>query len=315
MERITFLIPVFRNAGSLHPTYDGITALFEDELKGYDFEFVFVNDGSDDESLKELLELRERDKRVRVFSLSRNFGQRYAVLCGFARSKGDAVVKLSADMQEPFDKIPQMVKAYAEGNDVVICYRTGRNDGFFSDLASNFFYRIMKISNPRMPKGGFDFWLLSKRAYGVLNSINARNRMLQGDVLWMGFNTKYIPYKRLERKIGESQQSLSKKFKFFIDGLIYTSYLPIRFMGFTGAIFAVLGILYAIFVALNRIFNPDPNPWGWASIMVMIAVVGGLIMLMLGIIGEYLWRIHDQTRNRPDYIVEHSWDDEQDENE
>lgn len=315
MQLISFVIPVFRNKGSLQATYDQITALFKGALSSYDYEFVFVDDGSDDGSLEKLLELREKDKKVKVFKLSRNWGQRNAVQCGLKNCNGEAVVKMSADLQEPIAVIPKFVEEWSKGNDLVIGYRKERADSFVADNTSRFFYFLMRIGNPGMPKGGFDFYVLSKRAVGQLNNINARNRFLQGDILWMGYNVKYMPYKRLPRKVGKSQQHLGKKVKIFIDGLIYTSYLPIRAMSLFGAMTAIAGLIYMVFIIIRRSLNENPENMGWASLMVLNLLLGGLIMLMLGIIGEYLWRIHDETRNRPDYIVDKKFDeDPEDEN-
>lgn len=310
MQLVSFVIPVYRNRDSLDPTYDQITALFKNELSDLDYEFVFVDDGSDDGSLEKLLELREKDKKVRVIRFSRNWGQRSGTQCGLKNSKGDVIVKMSADLQEPINDIPKFVRAWQEGNDIIICYRKERADSFFADNTSRFFYFLMRIGNPEMPKGGFDFFIMSRRGVDQLNSIDARNRFLQGDILWMGFNVKYMPYKRLPRKIGKSQQHIWKKIKIFIDGLIYTSYLPIRIMSLFGAITAICGLIFMVYLVIKRILNENPEHMGWASLMVLNLLIGGIIMLMLGIIGEYLWRIHDQTRNRPDYIIDKKYDNE-----
>ncbi|MEX0813218.1 MAG: glycosyltransferase family 2 protein [Chitinophagales bacterium] len=310
MQLISFVIPVFRNKDSLEPTYEQITTLFKNELSDFNYEIVFVDDGSDDGSIDKLLELRERDKQVRVFKLSRNWGQISAVQCGLIKSKGDVAIKMSADLQEPIYDIPKFIREWEKGNDIIICYRKERADSFIADNTSKFFYFLMRIGNPRMPKGGFDFYILSRRAVNQMNSINARNRFLQGDVLWMGYNVKYMPYKRLPRKIGKSQHHLWRKVKVFIDGLIYTSYLPIRLMSLFGALTAVGGLVYMIFIIINRYLKDNPESMGWASLMVLNLMIGGMIMLMLGIIGEYVWRIHDQTRNRPDFIIDKKYDND-----
>ena len=160
----------------------------------------------------------------------------------------------------------------------------------------------MKYVNSKMPKGGFDFMLIDKKALYSLNQIDERNRFFQGDVLWLGFNTVFIPYTRLKRRVGKSQWTLSKKMKYFIDGLLNTSYAPIRIMSFLGIIFSFFGFIYAVVIAYNRIINNTPFN-GWAPIMIIILIIGGLIMLMLGIIGEYVWRTYDETRKRPLYII------------
>jgi dolichol-phosphate mannosyltransferase len=195
-----------------------------------------------------------------------------------------------------------MISKWKSGNEIVICHRTNREDGFIANKASNFFYKLMKYVNPKMPKGGFDFVLIDKKAVAVLNQIDERNRFFQGDILWLGLNVAFIPYTRLKRTIGKSQWTLSKKLKYFIDGLLNTSYIPIRLMSFIGMIISFLGFIYATVIAYSRLINNTPFN-GWAPIMILILIIGGLIMLMLGIIGEYVWRTYDEARKRPLYII------------
>jgi dolichol-phosphate mannosyltransferase len=160
----------------------------------------------------------------------------------------------------------------------------------------------MKIANPKMPEGGFDYVLLDRKPLDVFAEIDERNRFFQGDILWMGFNIKFIPYKRQKRTIGKSQWNFSKKLKYFIDGSLNTSYLPIRFMSIIGITTAILGFIYALIVAYARLINKVPFK-GYAPIVILLLIIGGLIMIMLGIIGEYLWRVYDESRKRPVYIV------------
>jgi dolichol-phosphate mannosyltransferase len=160
----------------------------------------------------------------------------------------------------------------------------------------------MRYVNPNMPKGGFDFMLLDQKAVAVLNQLDERNRFFQGDVLWLGFSTAFVPYKRNKRTIGKSQWTLTKKLKYFIDGLLNTSYVPIRLMSLLGILFSLIGFGYALVIAYNRLMHNTPFN-GWAPIMILILIIGGLIMLMLGIIGEYVWRTYDETRKRPLYII------------
>lgn len=298
--KISFVIPVFRNEGSILPTYDVLRALLT--KLSTDYEFVFVNDGSDDGSLGQLLSLHEADEKVKVLSFSRNFGQVAAVIAGLKEVTGDAVVVMSADLQEPVSLIEDMVAKWQAGNDIVICHRIDREDGFIANNASRMFYKLMKYANPTMPKGGFDFVLIGRKPLEALNQLDERNRFFQGDILWLGFSTVFIPYSRLKRTIGKSQWTLSKKLKYFIDGLLNTSYIPIRLMSLLGMCFSVFGFLYALVIVYNRIINNTPFV-GWAPIMITILIVGGLIMLMLGIIGEYVWRTYDETRKRPLYII------------
>ncbi|MEY2629369.1 MAG: hypothetical protein RLZZ469_264 [Bacteroidota bacterium] len=298
--KLSFVIPVFRNEGSITPTYEKITGLMH--KLALDYEFVFVNDGSDDNSMQELTVLHEQDSKVKVLSFSRNFGQVPAIIAGMKEVTGAAAVSMSADLQEPIELIENMISKWQTGNEIVIGHRVDREDSFIANKASAVFYSLMKYVNPKMPKGGFDFLLIDQKAIAVFNQIDERNRFFQGDILWLGFSVAFIPYSRLKRTIGKSQWTLSKKLKYFIDGLLNTSYIPIRLMSLLGIIISFFGFLYAIVIAYNRFINNTPFE-GWAPIMILILIIGGLIMLMLGIIGEYVWRTYDETRKRPLYII------------
>lgn len=298
--KLSFVIPVFRNEGSIFLTYEKTANLLS--KLSLEAEFIFVNDGSDDNSLEELISLHHKDVKVKVISFSRNFGQVPAIIAGLKEVTGDAVVVMSADLQEPIELIEGMISKWKSGNEIVIGHRIDREDGFIANKASNIFYKLMKYVNPKMPEGGFDFILIDRKALNILNQIDERNRFFQGDILWLGFNTAFIPYTRLKRTIGKSQWTLSKKLKYFLDGLLNTSYIPIRLMSLLGICFSCFGFLYAIIIAYNRWVNETPFD-GWAPIMILILIIGGLTMLMLGIIGEYVWRTYDETRKRPIYII------------
>ncbi len=303
--KLSFVIPVFRNGGSIIPTYEKVSALTAS--LGLDDEFIFVNDGSDDHSMDDLMRLHGAYGNVKVISFSRNFGQVPAMIAGLKEVTGDGVILMSADLQEPIDLIAGMIEKWQSGNEIVICHRIDREDSFVANTASAVFYKMMKYANPKMPKGGFDFMLVGKNALAALNQIEERNRFIQGDILWLGFSTAFIPYKRLKRTIGKSQWTLAKKLKYFIDGLINSSYIPIRLMSLLGIVISFLGFLYALLIIYNRLMNNTPFN-GWAPIMIAILIIGGLIMLMLGIIGEYVWRTYDETRKRPVYIIKDKFD-------
>jgi dolichol-phosphate mannosyltransferase len=301
--KISFVIPVFRNEGALLLTYQKLKKLFEQQLQNkYLYEIIFVNDGSDDNSINELLEIKNLDRQVKIISFSRNFGQVPAIIAGFKESTGDCVVNMSADLQDPPELIIQMLQAWEQKNEIVICYRNDREDNFIANNTSKLFYGLMKYVNPKMPVGGFDFLLLDRKPVNEFNKIDERNRFFQGDILWLGYTIKFIPYKRQKRVIGKSQWSLSKKLKYFIDGLLNTSYIPIRLMSFLGIITAFVGFLYSLIIIYARIVHKTPFT-GWAPIMIITLIIGGVIMIMLGIIGEYIWRIYDEARNRPIYII------------
>ena len=302
MKLISFVIPVYRNQGSLRPTFDQIAELFKSKLPSFDFEIIFVDDGSDDSSPKELLELHNSDSRVKVLTFSRNFGQLAAITAGLNNIAGDCAVVMSADLQDPVALISEMVDSWAVGNEVVIGYRVDREDDLVAKLTSRLFYSLMRTIYPRMPRGGFDFCLLDKSCVAEMNKILDKNRFFQGDVMTLGFSVKFLPYKRLKRTIGESQWTVAKKIKYFIDCLVTSSYVPIRLMSILGFVTALVGFLYGLLIVYAKFHHNTPFT-GWAPIMILILVIGGLLMSMLGIIGEYIWRIYDEVKKRPNYIV------------
>lgn len=299
---VTFVIPVYRNRGTIRTTYERVVAMLRESFPGLGYQFVLVDDGSDDGSLDEILEVRRGDPAVEAVALSRNFGQVAATVAGLRHARGDAAVVLSADLQDPVALIADMIREWRAGTQVVVCYRVAREDSPAAVLASKVFYGLVRLSNPAMPSGGFDFVLLDRRPYRVLAALRDRNRFFQGDVLWLGFPTKLIPYERARRTVGRSQWTLSKKLKYFIDGLLNTSYLPIRFMSLIGILTSLSGFLYALVVVYVRLTNRQPYI-GYAPVMIVLLCTSGVVMTMLGVIGEYLWRIYDETRARPIYLV------------
>lgn len=303
---ISIIIPVYRNAGTLHKTYIGLTSTLKEVFRMYDYEIIFINDGSDDDSLNELLKIKRIDKRVKVIDFVRNFGQQSAILAGFQYAKGDAVIHISADLQDPPNLIISMVKGWEKGYKVVACERIDREDDFISKITSKIFYRLIKVAVPKMPTGGFDYFLVDKEIYEEILDFDERNSFIQGDLLWLGYEPYFIKYKRLKRTTGESQWNFGKKIKYFIDGLINTSYLPIRVMSFIGIATSLIGFVYAVAILFLKMFNNIPLQ-GYAPIMIVLLIASGLIMMMLGIIGEYLWRIYDQVRKRPQYVVKRKY--------
>jgi dolichol-phosphate mannosyltransferase len=296
------VIPVYRNARAVTLTYEKLVRLVHSELKGWRYSIVFVDDGSDDGSREELQAIRARDDQVTVISFTRNFGQMAAMLAGFKHAQGDVVVHLSADLQDPVDLVPRMVDAWANGGEAVIAYRANREDGWVARLWSRLFYGIVRLSYPQMPAGGFDCILLDRVVMDAFNRIDVRNRFFQGDVLWFGYRATFIPYTRQRRTIGRSQYTFFKRLKNALDAILDSSYLPIRFISAAGVVFALLGFLYALDIAYARWMRQIPVT-GWAPIMILLLIIGGLIMLMLGIIGEYIWRIYDEVRGKPNYVI------------
>lgn len=302
----SIVIPVYYNEGSLTPTVLLLKSEVFDQHLDLQPEVIFVDDGSGDSSLAELLQLQKQyPDLVKVIKLTRNFGQVNAVLAGLSFSQGKCAIFISADGQDPPKLINTMLQAHFEENyDIVACFREGRDESAYRIWTSQVFYRVMrKLSFPNMPQGGFDFALLSRRVVHVLLRNREATPFFQGQILWTGFNIKFIGYHRLERKIGRSRWSFTKKLNYLMDGVVAYSFFPIRFITAIGILVAIIGFLYAFIILVTKLVWGLPVT-GWAPLMIVILVLGGTQMLMLGIIGEYLWRSLAQSRNRDPYIID-----------
>jgi dolichol-phosphate mannosyltransferase len=272
----------------------------------YHGEIIFVDDGSPDGSLAELRCIQEEFPTiVTIVKLTRNFGQAGAMLAGWSEATGKCVITMSADGQEPPEMINAMLKAFFEENyEVVICAREGRDESPYRIITSAvFFYLMRKLTFANMPKGGFDFWLLSRRASeAVIRNADA-HPSFQGQVLWTGFKTKFMSYRRKGRLTGVSRWTFRKKLTAFLDGILAYSFAPIRIMSLAGSIFAFLGFAYAAWIFRDTLILGNPVK-GWAPLMIVLLVIGGFQMIMLGIIGEYLWRTLAQVRRRDMYLID-----------
>ncbi len=302
----SIVIPVFNNQESIIKLVDSLSQKIISKHPDFIFEIIIVDDGSSDRSLEQILELKDTfPARIKVIKLSRNFGQLPAIMAGYYHSTGRYIINISADLQDPPELINEMI-AYQinEEFDIVICTRNEREENIFRRLTSALFYLLIKrLSFQNMPLGGFDFVMISAKIKELIIESREANPFWQGQILWTGYKIKFIPYKRLKRPHGKSGWSISKKNKYLIDGVLSYSYLPIRLMSIIGALIAMIGFIYAIFIILAKIFGDVPFK-GWAPLMVLVLVLSGVQMLMLGIIGEYLWRTLDQVRNRPYYLIE-----------
>lgn len=307
----SIVIPVYYNEGSLSLTIASLKSEVIDKNIALRCEIICVDDGSGDGSLAELLRLRKQyPKLVRVVKLTRNFGQVCALMAGFSIVRGRCIVVLSADGQDPPGLVNEMLKAHLdESMEIVICTREGRDESYYRRLTSKLFYWLMrKLSFPNMPGGGFDYLLLGRRALDVLLRNQEAHPFFQGQILWMGFKTKFIKYHRREREVGTSRWTFGKKVTALIDGVMSYSFMPIRFMSVAGVVVALLGFLYAIAIFVGKLVWGNPVP-GMALLPILILVLGGFQLLTLGIIGEYLWRTLAQVRNRELYVIDEIYDD------
>src|SRR4030095_751421 len=306
----SIVIPVYCNELNLDPTFNKISDVVIKQNSGLKFEIIFVDDGSTDRSFDKLMELKNANNDlIKVIKFTRNFGQVNALYAGYAHAKGKCIVNISADLQDPPELINEMLKYHFEENyHIVICSRSDREESYFRRKTSSFFYNTMrKLSFTNMPAGGFDFLLVSSNVKKlILNNMEA-NAFWQGQILWTGYSVKFIPYKRLHREIGESKWTFSKKMKYLIDGVLGYSFFPIRIMSILGLLISLSGFLYSIFIIIAKLTGNVPFQ-GWAPLMILILLLSGFQMLMLGVIGEYLWRTLDEVRRRQLYVVENIYD-------
>jgi glycosyltransferase involved in cell wall biosynthesis len=305
MSRVSVVIPVFHNAPSLPDLLARLQALAA-RHPGDTFEFVCVDDGSKDDSLAVLVRLQASEPRLRVVKLSRNFGSNAALLAGLAHATGDAVATISADLQDPPETLDAMLARWRDGKRVVLAVREGRDDPFATALLANLFYKLFRrYAIPSMPAQGFDFFVIDRQVQQLLLQIQESNAYLMGLVLWLGFDPARVPFRRQKReeRYGRSMWGFGRKFKYFIDSFVAFSYVPIRAASLLGLCASAAGLLYAAFIVFAH-FALDLKVQGWASLMIVLLIVSGAQLLVMGVIGEYLWRNLDETRRRPRYVVE-----------
>lgn len=303
--KISIVIPVYYNEDNLIPLYQDIKEKIINVID-FEYEIVMVNDGSKDNSYGVMRQLAENDEHIKCISLSRNFGSHAAILCGLSHCTGDCAVVKAADLQEPTELILEMVESWKKGNNVVLAVREDRKEPLGQKMFANLYYGIVrKTALPTMPKGGFDVYLLDRKVINVLESLDEKNSALTGQILWSGFKTEYVYYTRLAREIGKSRWTLKKKIKLVADTLFSFSTLPIKLVTIVGTLSFFGSLAWAIFVLIFKLFDMI-DVSGWTTLFIFNLFSFGVIMMTLGILGEYLWRTFDASRNRPPYIIEES---------
>ena len=302
----SIVIPVFQNEGSINDVFYKIKENVIDQNHNYSCEIIFVDDGSTDKSFELLSELHNKyPELIVIVKLTRNFGTYPAIIAGYEKARGNCIINISADLQDPPELINQMLSSYFdESFNIVICHRNSRDESAYRSITSKIFYgTIRKYCFPEMPKGGFDFILISQKVKNEILLDLEADFFLQGKILWTGYQIKFIPYKRLKRKEGKSQWTFSKKLKWFIDAVMSYSFFPIRFISLIGVVIALIGFFYALVVLFQRLFTED-YIYGWSPIVILILILSGFQLLMLGVIGEYVWRTLSQARDRAKYVIE-----------
>ena len=305
MKKLSIIVPVYYNYNNLQPLHDDLKSKLFCKLGefGFDYELVLVDDGSGDNSFDKILQLKSIDDKIKAIKLSRNFGMHSAILAGLSVCTGDVAVIKMADIQEPTEMILEMISEYNNGSEVVLAIRKDRKDSIVSKLFSNTYYNIFrKFSGLDMPNGGFDTFLADRKVINVLVSLNEKNTTLMGLVLWSGFKTSKIYFNRLEREIGKSKWTLKKKVKLFEDSIYSFSIFPIKLIAGIGIAFFIVSFFLIIYFIFEKITNNVPVR-GFTTLAILLLFSMGLILFSLSVIGEYIFRIFDETRNRPPFII------------
>lgn len=301
-ELISIVVPMYFEEEVAQECYNRLKEVMT--KNNINYEFVFVNDGSTDKTMEILENIAEQDDRAKIVNFSRNFGHQTAVTAGLDYANGDAIVIIDADLQDPPELIPTLIEKWKEGYEVVYAKRKKRvGETWFKLITAKYFYRFINyMSDIDIPKDTGDFRLVDRKVADVFKKMTERNRFVRGMFSWVGFRQTYVEYERDERFAGETKYPFKKMVKFASDGIIAFSTKPLKIvmtLGFVSVFVSVLVLLYAIII---RLTGHQVHP-GWASIMVAITFFSGIQLLGLGIVGQYIARIYDESKNRPMYIV------------
>lgn len=304
MKTISLLIPAYNEEPVLDKLFTRLANLANDN-KDYDFEFLFVNDGSKDKTLEMIKEYAEKDPRVSYLNLSRNFGKEIGMIAGLDHVTGDAAVILDADLQDPPELIPEMIKLWEEGYDDVYAKRKSRDgETWFKKFSSKMYYKtLQKVTNVPIQEDTGDFRLLDRRVVEAIKQFRDTQRNAKAIFSWVGFHKKEILYDRDERTAGETKWSYPKLINLAIDGITSFTTAPLRISTYVGALVALATFIYLVYLVFRTIFF-GTDLAGYPSMMAVILFLGGVQLLSLGIIGEYIGRIFNETKQRPLYLIE-----------
>lgn len=313
MSKLSIIVPVYYNEDTLMDLYQDMKQKILGTIGEY--ELVFVDDGSGDDSWKVMNEIRDLDENVRLLKLSRNFGEHAALLAGFSVCTGDCAVTKQADLQEDSTLITEMYESWKRGNKVVLAIRRSRDENPIKVMFANMYYAMVRrFVNKEMPTGGCDCYLIDRKVIEVIERLDEKNSSLTLQVMWSGFKTEKVYFDRKDREKGKSRWTLAKKIKLVLDTMISFSHAPIKFMVVVGMLFDI-GALAMFVSVIVEYFTKGVPVDGWASLMTVILLASGLIMMMLGILGEYIWREFDASRNRPVFIIDENYRTKKETNE
>jgi dolichol-phosphate mannosyltransferase len=305
MKKVSLVIPMYYEEEVANECYNRLVQVLGTIKDKYEYEIVFVNDGSKDKTLSILEEIAGKDKNVKVISFSRNFGHQAAVTCGLRYTTGDAVVIMDADLQDPPELIPDMLKYWEEGNEVIYGKRKSRDgESFFKLFTAKTFYQVLNgLSEVEIPKDTGDFRLVDRKVVDVVNNLPEHNKFLRGLFSWVGFNQYAYEYERKERFAGETKYPLKKMLKLASDGIINFSSKPLKFIGKLGILCFIVSFCLFVYKIVALCMQVQTVAPGWASIMIAMTFLTGVILMSLYLIGEYISRIFDNIKGRPEFIV------------
>ena len=302
MSKLSIVIPVYYNSDTLELLYDDLKEKVLGKLEEY--EIVFVDDGSGDNSWEIINKIAAMDKNVIATKLSRNFGEHAALLAGLSVCTGDCAVTKQADLQEDSTLILEMYESWKRGNKVVLAIRGSRDENAVKKFfAGCYYWLVRKTINKDMPQGGCDCYLVDRQVIKVLEMMDEKNSSLTLQVMWVGFKTEKIYFHRKDREVGKSRWTLGKKIKLVVDSMMSFSYFPIRCMATIGSVFALLSLVGIILTIKEKLTTGTPI-LGYASLMSVVLFGFGLIFIMLSMLGEYIWRALEESRKRPPFIID-----------
>ncbi len=305
MKKISVVVPMYYEEEVANECYNRLKTVLE-KIENYMYEIIFINDGSKDKTLEILEEIAKEDENVKIISFARNFGHQCAVTAGLKYVTGDAIVIIDADLQDPPELIPEMLKLWEKGNEVIYGKRKSRDgESKFKLLTASMFYKTLNaLSDVEIPKDTGDFRLVDRKVVDVINSLPEHNKFLRGLFSWVGFKQKPFEYERKERFAGKTKYPLKKMLKLAKDGIFGFSLKPLKMIAVLGTIFGLASFIILIYSILAFIFNWLHLSVEGTILLVVMTFIGSAICLSLWMIGEYIGRIYDETKNRPQYIIE-----------
>lgn len=303
MKKITVLVPCYNEENGIDILYEHLQSVFS-QLNEYVFQILLINDGSKDKTLTKMQELHDKDPAVSYMSLSRNFGKENAMLAGLDYAEGDAVILMDADLQDPPELIPQMLQEWEKGyDDVYARRRTRAGETWFKKASAHWYYRILqRFADIDIPADVGDFRLLDRRAVNALCTLREKQRYTKGLFSWIGYNKKELLFDREPRAVGSTKMNFIKLFGLAVDGITSFSVAPLRLASILGLLISSIAFIYLLFVVGKTLLLGDPVA-GYPSMISIILFMGGIQLVVLGIIGEYVGRIFYEAKDRPDYLV------------